>query len=71
MIKISDALENHEKICSLRYEQIEARLTSVELKIDQIHEEIDRFKTFLIELFLKAGIGLVVALAGTVWAIKF
>ena len=35
-----ESLEAHVDLCALRYQQLDARLTNVETKIDTIHEDI-------------------------------
>jgi transposase len=34
------SLEAHVDLCALRYQQLDARLTSLEKKVDDIHEDI-------------------------------
>ena len=63
-------LKDHEEVCSIRYENIERRLTSVEEKIDEIHREIDGFKTFIVKLAVKSGLGLFALVCGAVFVIK-
>jgi hypothetical protein len=64
-------LKDHEEVCAIRYENIERRLTSVEEKIDEIHQEIDGFKTFIIKLAVKSGLGIFALVCGAVFVIKF
>jgi hypothetical protein len=64
-------LRDHEDVCQLRYENIERRLTSVEAKIDEIHREIDGFKTFIVKLAIKSFGGLILAISAAVFVIKF
>jgi hypothetical protein len=68
--KMARTLRDHEDVCQLRYENIERRLTSVEAKIDDIHHEIDGFKTFIVKLAIKSFGGLVVAICAAVFVIK-
>jgi SMC interacting uncharacterized protein involved in chromosome segregation len=35
-----ESLEAHVDLCALRYEQLDQRLTSLENKVDNIHEDI-------------------------------
>jgi hypothetical protein len=67
---MAKTLKDHEEVCSIRYENIERRLTSVEEKIDGIHKEIDGFKTFIVKLAIKSGLGLFVLVCGAVFVIK-
>ena len=64
-------LKDHEELCSIRYENIERRLTSIEENIDEIHREIDGFKTFIVKLAVKSFGGLIVAISAAVFVIKF
>ena len=64
-------LKDHEELCSMRYENIERRLTSIEENIDEIHREIDGFKTFIVKLALKSFLGLILAISAAVFVIKF
>jgi len=68
--KMARTLKDHEDVCQLRYENIERRLTSVEAKIDDIHREIDGFKTFIVKLAIKSFGGLIVAICAAVFVIK-
>ena len=63
-------LKDHEELCSMRYENIERRLTSVEGKIDEIHREIDGFKTFIVKLAVKSFGGLFLAICAAVFVIR-
>ena len=63
-------LKDHEEVCSIRYAAIEKRLDNLDLKIDGIHKEIDGFKTFLIKLAFKSGLGLFTLVCGAVFVIK-
>jgi hypothetical protein len=67
---MAKTLKDHEELCSIRYENIERRLTSVEDKIDGIHKEIDGFKTFIVKLAVKSGLGLFALVCGAVFVIK-
>jgi hypothetical protein len=69
--KMAKTLKDHEEICAIRYENIERRLTSVEEKIDGIHEEIDGFKTFIVKLAVKSGLGVFTLVCAAVFVIKF
>ena len=64
-------LRDHEDVCSIRYENIERRLTSIEQNIDEIHKEIDGFKTFIVKLAVKSFGGLILAISAAVFVIKF
>lgn len=63
-------LKDHEEVCSIRYAAIEKRLDNLDAKIDEIHKEIDGFKTFLIHLAIKSGLGIISAICAAVFIIK-
>ena len=63
-------LREHEKLCEIRYQQVEARLANLEAKIDEIHGVIDGFRDFLLRLAVKTFLGLIVTIAGAVFVIK-
>ena len=63
-------LKDHEDVCNYRYSVIEKRLADLEVKIDEIHREIDGFKTFIVKLAIKSGLGLFVVVCGAVFVIK-
>jgi len=67
---MSRTLKDHEDVCALRYENIERRLTSIEQNIDEIHREIDGFKTFIVKLAFKSFLGLILAISAAVFVIK-
>ena len=64
-------LKDHEDVCNYRYSVIEKRLADLETKIDEIHREIDGFKTFIVKLAFKSFLGLIVAISAAVFVIKF
>jgi hypothetical protein len=63
-------LKDHEDVCNYRYSVIEKRLADLETKIDEIHREIDGFKTFIVKLAFKSFLGLIVAISAAVFVIK-
>jgi hypothetical protein len=63
-------LKDHEEVCSMRYAAIEKRLDSLDAKIDEIHKEIDGFKTFFVKLAFKTGLGIFTLVCGAVFVIK-
>jgi len=68
--KIMATLKEHEILCEQRYKSVEARLTNLETKIDEIHSTIDGFRDFLLKLAVKTFLGLIVTIAGAVFVIK-
>lgn len=67
---MSKTLKEHEEICSIRYAAIESRLTNLETKIDEIHKEIDGFKTYFLKIAVNCAIGIATALCAAVFVIK-
>jgi predicted translin family RNA/ssDNA-binding protein len=67
---MAKTLEDHEELCSIRYENIERRLTSIESNIDEIHREIDGFKNFILALAVKSAMGVFAIVCGAVFVIK-
>jgi len=68
--KIMATLKEHEILCTERYKNVEARLTNLETKIDEIHDTIDGFKTFLLKLAFKSAMGIFTLVCGAVFIIK-
>jgi ribulose 1,5-bisphosphate carboxylase large subunit-like protein len=67
---MAKTLKDHEELCSIRYENIERRLTSIESNIDEIHKEIDGFKNFILSLAVKCAMGVFAIVCGAVFVIK-
>ena len=67
---MAKTLEDHEELCSIRYENIERRLTAIEANIDEIHKEIDGFKNFILALAVKSAMGVFAIVCGAVFVIK-
>jgi hypothetical protein len=68
--RIMATLKEHEKLCEIRYQQVETRLTHLEEKIDEIQHKIDSFQTFLLGLAIKSGVGIFATICGAVFVIK-
>lgn len=64
-------LKDHEDVCNIRYQAIDEKLVKLEQKVDEIHREIDGFKTFIVKLAVKSGMGLFVLVCGAVFVVKF
>jgi hypothetical protein len=69
-LDMARTLKDHEEVCRERMRNIESNLDSIDAKIDEIHKEIDGFKTFLLKLAFKSGLGLFVMVCGAVFVIK-
>ena len=67
---MAKTLKDHEELCSIRYENIERRLASIEANIDEIHREIDGFKNFILGLAVKSAMGVFAIVCGAVFVIK-
>lgn len=59
-------LEVHVDLCSIRYEQLEGRLSKVEAKIDKIHEDVKEGNSSLIKVIVGAAATIVASLLSTV-----
>lgn len=68
--KLMATLKEHEILCTERYKNVEARLTNLESKIDEIHDTIDSFKDFLLKLAFKTAMGIFCLVCGAVFIIK-
>jgi hypothetical protein len=63
-------LKDHEKLCEIRYTNVERRLDNLETKIDELHGIIDGFKDFFLKLSVKLAVGVFVVICGAVFVIK-
>jgi hypothetical protein len=52
---MSSTLESHEEICSIRYEQIERRLSNLERKMDEIQAYLTESKRNLATTVITAS----------------
>ena len=64
-------LKDHEDVCNIRYQAIDEKLAKLEQKVDEIRQEIDGFKTFIVKLAVRTGLSLFVVVCGAVFVIKF
>jgi hypothetical protein len=63
-------LKEHEILCEQRYKSVESRLGKLEVKLDEIHKNIEDFKTYLLGLALKSALAIFVVVCGAVFVIK-
>ena len=49
-----ESLEAHVDLCALRYEQLDGRLTSVEKKMEEMHEDMRTGQSSLIKVLVGA-----------------
>ena len=61
-----ESLEAHVDLCALRYEQMDKRLTQVEEKIDNIHEDIKAGNQSLVKVLIGAAGTIVAGLLSTI-----
>jgi uncharacterized coiled-coil DUF342 family protein len=68
--KMARTLKDHEDVCNIRYQAIDEKLAKLEQKVDEIRQEIDGFKTFIVKLAVRTGLSLFVVVCGAVFVIK-
>lgn len=61
-----ESLEAHVDLCALRYEAMDKRLTAVEEKIDEVHEDIKDGNQSLIKVLIGASGTIVAGLLSTI-----
>lgn len=61
-----ESLEAHVDLCALRYEAMDKRLTAVETKIDEIHEDIKDGQQSLVKVLIGAAGTIVAGLLSTI-----
>jgi septation ring formation regulator EzrA len=68
--KVMSTLREHEKLCEQRFSEVNRRLESVETKIDEIHDTIDGFQKYLLQLAVKSALGIFTLVCAAVFVIK-
>lgn len=63
-------LKDHEDVCNIRYQAIDEKLAKLEAKVDEIHREIDGFKTFIVKLAVKSGVSIFAIICAAVFVVK-
>jgi hypothetical protein len=61
-----ESLEAHVDLCALRYEQLDGRLTSVENKMEEMHEDMRTGQSSLIKVLVGATGTIVAGLLSTI-----
>jgi hypothetical protein len=61
-----ESLEAHVDLCALRYEQLDGRLTSVEKKMEEMHEDMRLGQSSLIKVLVGATGTIVAGLLSTI-----
>ena len=61
-----ESLEAHVDLCALRYEQMDKRLTAVEEKIDEIHDDIKSGNASMIKVLIGAAGTIIAGLLSTI-----
>lgn len=59
-------LEVHVDLCAVRYKQLDDRLTKVEAKIDELHEDIKNGNSSLVKVIVGAAGSIVAGLLSTI-----
>lgn len=62
-------LEAHVDLCAQRYASLDARVTSIEAKLDLINDKIDSFKTDIAWMLIKGGASIILLLLGVIGSI--
>lgn len=60
------SLEAHVDLCAIRYETLERRLTAVETKIDEVHDDIKDGQQSLVKVLIGATGTIVAGLLSTI-----
>lgn len=61
-----ESLEAHVDLCALRYENLDARLTAIEKKVDDIHEDIHNGNKSMIKVLIGSAGTIVAGLLSTI-----
>ena len=60
----STDLELHVELCAQRYQELDARLTSVETKLDKLSETVTSLKNDLVKTLIASAGSIIVAMIG-------
>ena len=61
-----ESLEAHVDLCALRYQQLDSRLTKIEEKVEDIHEDITNGNKSMIKVLIGATGTIVAGLLSTI-----
>jgi tetrahydromethanopterin S-methyltransferase subunit G len=61
-----ESLEAHVDLCALRYQQLDARLTKIEEKVEDIHEDITNGNKSMVKVLIGATGTIVAGLLSTI-----
>ena len=61
-----ESLEAHVDLCALRYESLDRRLTTIEEKVDDIHQDIQEGNASMIKVLVGAAGTIVAGLLSTI-----
>lgn len=61
-----ESLEAHVDLCALRYEQMDKRLTAVEEKIDEVHDDIKNGNASMIKVLIGSAGTIIAGLLSTI-----
>lgn len=61
-----ESLEAHVDLCALRYENLDARLTAIEKKVDDIHDDIQNGNKSMIKVLIGSAGTIVAGLLSTI-----
>lgn len=61
-----ESLEAHVDLCAIRYENLESRLSTVEHKIDEVHDDIKEGNNSLIKVLIGAAGTIIAGLLSTI-----
>ena len=61
-----ESLEAHVDLCALRYQQLDARLTKIEEKVEDIHEDITNGNKSMVKVLIGATGTIIAGLLSTI-----
>lgn len=61
-----ESLEAHVDLCALRYQQLDSRLTKIESKVEDIHEDITNGNKSMVKVLIGATGTIIAGLLSTI-----